>query len=102
MKAFWKNEVIAEAPQEDLIRIEGNWYFPPSSIKKEFFSDSQLHTVCPWKGEASYYNVTVHGEENADAAWYYTEPKAGSTERVGRDFSDYVAFWHGVQVAENL
>jgi uncharacterized protein (DUF427 family) len=83
MKAFWKNEVIAEAPQEDLIRIEGNWYFPASSIK-------------------SYYNVTVHGEENADAAWYYPEPKAGSTERVGRDFGNYVAFWHGVEVAENL
>ena len=100
MKAFWKNEVIAEAPQEDLIRIEGNWYFPPTSIKKKFFTPSTLHTVCPWKGEASYYNLTVHGEENLDAAWYYHEPRDGSVSRVGRDFKDYVAFWHGVEVGE--
>ena len=102
MKAFWKNEVLAEAPQEDLIRIEGNWYFPPASIKKEFFRDSPLHTTCVWKGEASYYTVTVHGEENADAAWYYPSPKDGSIERVERDFSNYVAFWHGIEVAETM
>ena len=100
MKAFWKNQVLAEAPQEELIRIEGNWYFPPTSLKTQFFTQSSLHTVCPWKGEASYYNVTVDDEENADAAWYYPEPKDGSVERVGRNFSNYVAFWHGVEVAE--
>ena len=102
MKAFWKNQVLAEAPQEDLIRIEGNWYFPPKSLDTQFFTQSSLHTVCPWKGEASYYNVTVDGEENADAAWYYSVPKDGSVERVGRDFSNYVAFWHGVEVAETV
>lgn len=100
MKAVWKNHVIAEADQQDLIRVEGNWYFPPDSIKKEFLSPSDTHTTCFWKGEASYYTVLVDGEENPDAAWYYPEPKEGSIEKVGKDFKDYVAFWHGVEVRE--
>lgn len=100
MKAQWKNKTIAEAPQEDLILIEGNWYFPPESIKKEYYSDSDYHTTCPWKGEASYYDVTVDGETNESAAWYYPVPKEGSVERVGKDFANYVAFWNGVEVTE--
>ena len=100
MKAIWNNEIIAEAPKEDLIRIEGNWYFPPKTIEWQFFDESDHHTICPWKGEASYYNVTVNGDSNQEAAWYYPELKDGSVERVGKDFANYVAFWHGVEVKE--
>jgi uncharacterized protein (DUF427 family) len=100
MKAVWNNEIIAEASKDDLIRIEGNWYFPPSSIKKEHFSPSEMHTICPWKGEASYYNVTVGGSVNEDAAWYYPQPKDGSVERVRKDFTNFVAFWRGVEITE--
>lgn len=100
MKALWSNQVIAEADQKDLIRIEGNWYFPPESIMKEFFTASDTHTTCFWKGEASYYSLKVGDEENVDAVWYYPEPKEGSVEKVGKDFKDYVAFWRGVQVSE--
>lgn len=100
MKAVWNKQVIAQADQNDLIRIEGNWYFPPLAIKKEFFKPSQTHTTCFWKGEASYYTVAVNDEINADAAWFYPEPKEGSIEKVGKDFTDFVAFWHGVEVTE--
>ncbi|QQG50923.1 MAG: DUF427 domain-containing protein [Candidatus Saccharibacteria bacterium] len=100
MKAIWNNEIIAEADKDDLIRIEGNWYFPSNSIKKEYFSPSDLHTICPWKGEASYYNVTVDGNVNEDAAWYYPQPKDGSVERVRKDFTNFVAFWRGVEVTD--
>lgn len=100
MKAIWNNRVIAEADKSSLIRIEGNWYFPPESIDRESFKPSNTHTTCHWKGEASYYTVVVDGQENPDAAWFYPEPKAGSVERVGKDFTDYVAFWHGVEVEE--
>lgn len=98
MKATWNGTTIAEAEQAELIRIEGNWYFSPSSIKKELYSDSDLHTECFWKGTASYYDVTVDGEVNDGAAWYYHEPKDGSVEKVGKDFTDYVAFWRGVEI----
>lgn len=100
MKAVWNGAVIAEADKVNLIRIEGNWYFPKSAIKSEFFESSDTHTTCPWKGLASYYNVVVEGESNSDAAWYYPEPKDGSVERVGKDFANYVAFWHGVEVTD--
>lgn len=100
MKATWNGAVIAEAPQKDLIRIEGNWYFPPSSIARSYYSDSAVHTECFWKGTASYYDVMVDGKTNDGAAWYYTEPKAGSVDRVGKDFKDYVAFWRGVEIGE--
>lgn len=98
MKAIWHNQVLAEAQQEDLIRIEGNWYFPPSSLNQSFFSDSDHHTTCVWKGEASYYDVTVDGSVNQFGAWYYPEPKDGSAERVKQDFTNYVAFWNGIEV----
>lgn len=100
MKAFWNDTLIAEAPKEDLIRIEGNWYFPPSSIVKEHFSDSDHKTTCFWKGDASYYDITVDGKVNEFGAWYYPAPKEGSIERVKKDFSNYVAFWNGVTVQE--
>ncbi len=98
MKAIWKNEVIAEAPVSDLIRIEGNWYFPPKSINWEFFEESTHRTTCMWKGESSYYDVVVNGERNLFGAWYYPEPKEGAIERVKQDFSNYVAFWNGIEV----
>jgi uncharacterized protein (DUF427 family) len=98
MKALWNNTVIAEAPEESLIKIEGNWYFPPESMKREFYSDSDHHTTCMWKGEASYYDVVVDGKTNEFGAWYYPEPKAGSIERVKKDFTNYVAFWNGIAV----
>lgn len=98
MKAVWNNEVIAEAPESDLIRIEGNWYFPPKSLNRQFFKDSDHHTTCHWKGEASYYDIVANGHTNDFGAWYYPEPKDGSIERVKNDFSNYVAFWNGVEV----
>jgi len=100
MKAVWNGAVIAEANKEELIRIESNWYFPPASIKHEYFKPSDTHTTCPWKGLASYYNVDVDGNINGDAAWYYHEPTPRSKEIVKKDFTDYVAFWRGVEVVE--
>ncbi|HEX8390376.1 MAG TPA: DUF427 domain-containing protein [Candidatus Saccharimonadales bacterium] len=99
MKATWHDVTLAEAPQEDLIRIEGNWYFPPTSLNKDLFAKGELQTECFWKGTAHYYDVTVDGETNEGAAWYYAKPMDGSIEKVGHDFTDYVAFWRGVQVA---
>lgn len=99
MKATWNGTTIAEAEQNDLIRIEGNWYFPPNSIKKEYFKDSELQTECFWKGTASYYDVEVDGEVSDGGAFYYPEPKAGSTDKVGKNFANYVSFWRGIQVA---
>lgn len=98
MKAVWNKVTIAEAPQDDLIRIEGNWYFPPDSVANEYLKPSDTHTTCFWKGEASYYTVIVEGQENKDAAWCYPQPQEGSVERVGRDFANYIAFWHGVEI----
>lgn len=100
MKAKWNNKVIAEADRADLIYLEGNWYFPKSSIKSEFFTDGKMKTTCPWRGETSYYDIVVDGQKNEDAAWYYPHPKEGSIERVKKDFTNYVAFWRGVIVAE--
>jgi uncharacterized protein (DUF427 family) len=91
MKAIWKNKVIAES--NDTVVVEGNHYFPNSSIKREFFQESEKHTTCFWKGEASYFNVVVDGNVNADAAWYYPAPKSEAAH-----IRDYVAFWKGVEV----
>lgn len=100
MKAVWNDRVVAEAPKSDLIRIEGSWYFPPSAIHREFFTDSDHHTICHWRGEASYYDVTVDGKRNEFGAWYYPEPQEGSVERVKKDFANYVAFWNGIEIVE--
>jgi uncharacterized protein (DUF427 family) len=91
MKATWKGAVLAES--EDTVVVEGNHYFPPDSIKREHLRESETHTVCPWKGTASYYDVVVGGEVNRDAAWYYSQPKDAA-----REIKDRVAFWHGVEV----
>ena len=100
MKALWNNTIIAEADKDELIRIEGNWYFPPSAIKKEYFKPNDMHTTCFWKGEASYYDIDVDGNINDGGAWYYPEPMDGSVDRVGKDFANYVAFWRGVEITE--
>ena len=91
IRAVWNGAVLAEAAET--VRLEGNHYFPVSSLRREYFSDSQTTTVCPWKGTAHYYNVTVDGQVNADAAWYYPEPSA----KAGQ-IKDHVAFWKGVRV----
>jgi uncharacterized protein (DUF427 family) len=96
MKALWNNTVIAES--DETIQIEGNEYFPPSSLKHEYFEKTEHTTTCMWKGEAHYYTVVVEGKRNENAAWYYPVPKDGSIERVGKDFSNYVAFWNGIEV----
>ncbi len=91
MKATWKGAVLAES--DDTVVVEGNHYFPPDAVNKEFFRESATHTTCPWKGEASYYDVVVNGDVNRDAAWYYPEPKEAANHVRGR-----VAFWRGVTV----
>ncbi len=90
-QAIWNNQVIAES--EKTIIIENNHYFPPESIKSEFFKSNNTHTTCPWKGIASYYDVEVNGKTNKDAAWYYPE-----TSELAKAIKGYVAFWKGVQV----
>ena len=91
MKATWNGAVIAQS--DETVVVEGNHYFPAESINREYFEESSFHTICPWKGEASYYNVAVNGQVNKDAAWYYPEPKPAAEEIRNR-----VAFWRGVKV----
>ncbi len=100
MQAIWNNKVIAEAKKDELIYIEGNWYFPPDAVKKDYFKPNSEHTTCFWKGEASYYNIDVDENVNEGGAWYYPAPMSGSVERVKKDFTNYVAFWRGVEVKE--
>jgi uncharacterized protein (DUF427 family) len=90
-KAIWNGTTIAES--DDTIVVEGNHYFPPDAIKQEHFAESTTHTVCSWKGTASYFDVVVDGQINKDAAWYYPEPKDAA-----KNISGYVAFWRGVKV----
>ncbi|QEW01431.1 DUF427 domain-containing protein [Microbacterium caowuchunii] len=99
MKARLDGVVVADAPDEDLVRIEGNWYFPPSSIVDGALNESPTPYTCPWKGECQYYNVVVDGRESADLAWAYPHPFPSAIDRVGADFSGYVAFAPGVQVS---
>lgn len=93
MRAVWNGAVLAES--DNTVVVEGNHYFPPNAVRREFFRDSGSHTTCPWKGIASYYSVAVDGQENADAAWYYPDPKPAAAE-----IRDHVAFWHGVTVED--
>jgi len=92
MKAIWNGAVLAHS--DDTVVVEGNHYFPADSINAELFEDSAAHTICPWKGEASYKTVVVDGERNPEAAWYYPEPKDAAAE-----IKDRFAFWHGVEIA---
>jgi uncharacterized protein (DUF427 family) len=90
-KAVWNGKVIAQSDRCEV--VDGNQYFPADAIQSEFFQASATHTTCGWKGVASYYNVVVDGEVNADAAWYYPEPKDAAKNIAG-----HIAFWRGVKV----
>jgi uncharacterized protein (DUF427 family) len=92
-KATWNGAVLAEAEADEIEMVEGNVYFPPDKIDKTYLRDSQTHTVCPWKGTASYYDVVVDGQTNKDAAWYYPVTKPAAENVAG-----YIAFWKGVEV----
>ncbi len=93
MKAIWNGVVIAESDQT--IVVEGNHYFPPSAVNRDYLRESSTHTVCPWKGTASYYTLEVDGKINTDAAWYYPDPKPAAA-----NITNYIAFWRGVQVQD--
>lgn len=90
-KAIWNGVVLAESDRCEV--VEGNQYFPPDSVKRSYLKDSATHTVCPWKGTASYYDIVVNGQINKDAAWYYPAPKDAA-----KQIKDHVAFWRGVTV----
>jgi uncharacterized protein (DUF427 family) len=92
-KAVWQGAVLAESDVYEV--VEGNIYFPLNTINMEYFSNSDTRTICPWKGEASYYNVEVNGEVNEDAAWYYPQTKDAAKNIEGK-----VAFWRGVEVSD--
>jgi uncharacterized protein (DUF427 family) len=91
-KAMWNGEVIAESDRFEV--VDGNVYFPPEAVKREFLRESKHHTVCGWKGTASYYDVAVDGRVNKEAAWYYPEVKPAAANIKGM-----IAFWHGVTVS---
>ena len=93
MRATWNGATIAES--DETVVVEGNHYFPADSLRREYVAPSDHHTTCPWKGEASYYDVVVDGDRNANAAWTYPAPKDAAAE-----IRDHVAFWKGVEVSE--
>lgn len=100
MKAIWKDIVIAEAPKDELIYIERNWYFPASSVKQEYLRKSPTPYTCPWKGVCQYFDVGKDEDWSKDSAWSYPEPKPGAIDTVKKDFSNYVAFWQDVVVKD--
>ena len=93
MKAIWNNQVIAES--SNTVVVEQNHYFPEDSVNRLFLQPSATRTVCPWKGQASYYHLDADGLQNADAAWYYPEPSEAAAH-----IKDHIAFWKGVQITE--
>lgn len=93
MKAIWNNQVIAES--SNTIIIDGNHYFPPTSVNKDFLNTSETHTMCGWKGQASYYTIAVNGQINIDAAWFYPSPYDKA-----KSITNYVAFWKGVKITD--
>ena len=90
-KATWNGAVIAES--DDTVVVEGNLYFPRDSVRSGYLRESGTHSVCPWKGTASYYSLEVDGKTNPDAVWYYPTPKDAA-----KQITDRVAFWKGVEV----
>jgi uncharacterized protein (DUF427 family) len=94
MKAIWNGKVIAESI--DIVNVEGNAYFPVESLNKEYLKASETHTVCHWKGTASYYDLEVDGKTNRDAVWYYPNPSS-----LAKSITNRVAFWKGVQVIKD-
>ena len=100
MKAMLGDVVIADSPKEDLISIEGNWYFPPSSVNSELLVESPTPYHCPWKGDCQYFSVRSGDTLLQDRAFSYPNPIPTAFDRVGKDFSNYVAFWKEVRVVE--
>lgn len=100
MKATLGNTVLAEAPTNQLVRIEGNWYFPPSSLTEGAFEKSPTAYHCPWKGDAQYWNVGTGDDVLADGAWSYPEPIPSSFDKVGDDYSNFVGFDRRVTITE--
>ena len=93
MKAIWNNEILADSDRT--IEVEGNQYFPPDAVNREFFRASETQTICGWKGTASYYDVVAGGKTNQDAAWFYPQAKDEA-----KNIENYAAFWKGVEVTE--
>ena len=91
VRALWGGKVIAES--KATVVVEGNQYFPPAAVNKQFLQPSTHTSTCPWKGTAHYYHVEVDGMRNENAAWYYPEPKPAAAE-----IKDHIAFWKGVRV----
>lgn len=91
MKAYWNNELIAES--DDIVKVEGNSYFPEKAVNKNYLKPGNTQTTCPWKGIASYYDVEVNGEVNRDAAWYYANPSEKALNIKNR-----IAFWKGFKI----
>ena len=91
---------MAEAERNNLIYIEQNWYFPPASLKQDFFRKSDTPYYCPWKGECQYFDVGTGDNWSKDSAWSYPEPKPSSLDIVKKDYANYVAFWRDVEVTE--
>jgi len=91
VKAIWNEAILAQS--DETIVVEGNHYFPPDALNREYFQESNKHSTCGWKGQASYYDVVVNGDANRDAAWYYPAPRPAAAQIKG-----YVAFWRGVKV----
>ncbi len=91
--ATWSGRTLAQADAGEVQLVEGNVYFPPHRVNRDFLKPSETHTVCPWKGTASYYDVEVDGKLNKDAAWFYPE-----TKDAAKHIEGYIAFWKGVAV----
>ena len=100
MKAVLGDVVIADAPKEDLISIEGNWYFPPSSVNTDLLVESPTPYHCPWKGDCQYYSVKDGDTLLQDRAFSYPNPIPTAFDRVGKDFSGYITFWKEVRFVE--
>ncbi|MFG1807605.1 DUF427 domain-containing protein [Streptomyces sp. NPDC049040] len=98
MQAVLDGTVLADADEADVVSIEGNWYFPPETVTSQALSKSDTPYTCPWKGQAQYFDVQAADTRHADAAWSYPEPLSSAIDRVGRDFSGYVAFDRKVRV----
>jgi uncharacterized protein (DUF427 family) len=94
MKAIWNDKIIAES--NDIVTVEGNPYFPADAVHPDYLKESTTQTTCPWKGTASYYSIEVDGKLNADAAWYYPDPKSAAENIKGR-----IAFWKGVEIKQD-
>lgn len=98
MKAVWQGKVIADS--DETVFIEGNHYFPPESVDNTYLQNAALTTECFWKGTANYYHLVSGDKKAENAAWYYTDPKTGAEEKVGKKFKDYIAFYPNIVTVE--